>query len=243
MAKVEVTMPQMGESITEGTVIAWHKQPGDTVELDETLLEIGTDKVDTEVPSPAAGVLQEILVPEDETVDVGTVIAILETDVEAGGDTAPAEAPPAPAAAPEPVAAPAPPPAAVPPTPAAPPAPTAAPSAMPAADDVPVVMPKMGESITEGTVLVWHKQVGDTIDMDETLLEIGTDKVDTEVPSPAAGVVKAILAEEGDTVEVGTPIAVIGSSMGAVATPAPVATPAAPAAAPQPTPAVPAGPL
>src|SRR5690606_39719398 len=89
MAKVEVTMPKMGESITEGTVIQWHKKPGDVVEPDETLLEIGTDKVDTEVPSPEGGILSEILVQEGETVEVGTALAILETDVEAAGESAP----------------------------------------------------------------------------------------------------------------------------------------------------------
>jgi 2-oxoglutarate dehydrogenase E2 component (dihydrolipoamide succinyltransferase) len=104
MAKVDVTMPKMGESITEGTVIVWHKQPGDTVELDEVLLEIGTDKVDTEVPSPAAGVVQEILIPEGETVDVGTKIAVIETEAEAATGGAPAADPPAEAPADEPEA-------------------------------------------------------------------------------------------------------------------------------------------
>ena len=211
MAQVEVTMPKMGESITEGTVIAWHKQVGDTVEADETLLEIGTDKVDTEVPSPGAGVLQEILVQEGDTVDVGTVIAIIGPDAEggaAGGQDAPEDETPAASAedanAAEPQAEPA--------------------VAEPVAEEeephletrpsdgggVDVVMPKMGESITEGTILTWHKEVGDSIEEDEVLLEIGTDKVDTEVPSPAAGVLEAILVAEGETVEVGTAIARIG---------------------------------
>lgn len=235
MAKVEITMPKMGESITEGTVLEWHKQPGDAIEVDEILLEIGTDKVDTEVPSPAGGVLAEILVPEGETVEVGTVIAMVETDAAAAGDGA-ATAPPAADAEPAP-AAPAPEPE---PTPAADPEP--APAAAPAAsgDLTDVVMPKMGESIMEGTILTWHKQPGDEIELDETLLEIATDKVDTEVPSPAGGVLAEILVEEGATVEVGTVIARIGSEAGATGASAPAAAPSQPAAqaAPTPEPAV-----
>lgn len=220
-------MPKMGESITEGTVITWYKKPGDKIELDETILEIGTDKVDTEVPSPAAGVLLEILVPEGETVDVGVTIALLETDVNAAVPVAADSAPPAAASAPaeavkEAVPAPAP---AV-PAPPAPPVSTGG-------EKVVVVMPKMGESITEGTVITWHKQLGESIELDETLLEIGTDKVDTEVPSPAAGILLEILVPEGDTVDVGTEIAIIasGAMAGARAT-APV--PEAPAASPAP---------
>ena len=199
MAKVDVVMPKMGESITEGTVIVWHKQPGDSVEVDETILEIGTDKVDTEVPSPSAGVLTEILVPEGETVDVGTLIATIETDVNAAvvaepTSSLPAAEAPAAEMPPEPV-------------PVAQPAPSndSKPSANVATIDV--VMPKMGESIMEGTILTWHKSVGDEIEMDETLLEIATDKVDTEVPSPAKGVLNSIEVPEGETVEVGTVIA------------------------------------
>jgi len=231
MAKVDVSMPKMGESITEGTVIVWHKQPGDEVEQDETLLEIGTDKVDTEVPSPVAGVLDEILVEEGDTVEVGTIIARLETEAEAATEGAAADPAPdaAAAAAPEtaepdhdapdeaePVAE----------------APADAESTengvaddadvdetgvgeAAGAEDIQVVMPKMGESITEGTIIAWFKDVGDPIDLDETLLEIGTDKVDTEVPSPAAGVLKERLVEEGDTVEVGTVIAVVGAEASA----------------------------
>ncbi|GAB5521408.1 MAG: 2-oxoglutarate dehydrogenase, E2 component, dihydrolipoamide succinyltransferase [Rhodothermales bacterium] len=244
MAKIEVTMPKMGESITEGTVLEWHKQIGDAVEMDETLLEIGTDKVDTEVPSPEAGVLAEILVEEGATVDVGTVIAVLTTDAAEAVSAAPAPEAPA-----EPVA-------------EATPEPTdatgdasmetSAPVVAEAASQgsstgtlTDVVMPKMGESITEGTVLVWSKAVGDEIEMDETLLEIGTDKVDTEVPSPVEGVLAEILVEEGETVEVGTVIARIGSEAGAIAAPAPVAAPSPLASAPTPsapapTPAAPA---
>jgi len=231
MAKIEVTMPKMGESITEGTVLEWHKQIGDTVEMDETLLEIGTDKVDTEVPSPEAGVLAEILVEEGATVEVGTIIAVLTTD--ASEVVAAAPAPEAPAEPVATVAAPTPAPVAA-ETPAAPSASSAA--------LTDVVMPKMGESITEGTVLVWNKAVGDEIEMDETLLEIGTDKVDTEVPSPVAGVLAEILVEEGATVEVGTVIARIGAEAGAVATPAPAAAPSTPPPAPAPSPPAPAPP-
>ncbi len=180
MATVDVRMPKMGESITEGTVVTWYKKAGDPIELDENLLEIGTDKVDTDVPSPAAGTVHEILVPEGETVDVGTVIARLATSV----DTAPA-----PVSEPRPA--------------------LSEPQA--AAAEVQVVMPKMGESITEGTVVSWHKNVGDAVDLDETLLEIGTDKVDTDVPSPASGFLKEIRVPEGETVPVGTCIAVLAS--------------------------------
>ncbi|MDA0875373.1 MAG: 2-oxoglutarate dehydrogenase, E2 component, dihydrolipoamide succinyltransferase, partial [Bacteroidetes bacterium] len=221
--KVEVSMPKMGESITEGTVIEWIKKPGDTVEMDEALLEIGTDKVDTEVPSPAAGVLTEIRVEAGDTVDVGTVIAVIETEASeavVAQKPAPAPAAAAPAAKAEPAA----------PAPA-----TSAPAPAPsAAAGIDVLMPKMGESIMEGTVITWHKKPGDPIELDETLLEIATDKVDTEVPSPAAGIVSEILVPEGDTVEVGTRIAVIsavGSAASALA-PAPKApvAEAAPAA-------------
>ncbi|NBB85960.1 MAG: 2-oxoglutarate dehydrogenase, E2 component, dihydrolipoamide succinyltransferase [Bacteroidetes bacterium] len=226
MAKVEVTMPKMGESITEGTVIVWHKEIGDEVELDETLLEIGTDKVDTEVPSPAEGTLTEIMVEEGDTVEVGTVIAMLETDPEAVGD-APADAPPAEDDETEADTAEADTPAedtaadataddATEPSDEAEESPAEEempePKAKPVGEGrVEVVMPKMGESITEGTVIVWHKEIGDEVALDETLLEIGTDKVDTEVPSPAEGILQEILVEEGDTVEVGTVIAVLGT--------------------------------
>lgn len=267
MAKVDVSMPKMGESITEGTVIVWHKQPGDEVEQDETLLEIGTDKVDTEVPSPAAGVLDEILVEEGDTVEVGTIIARLETEVDAASEADTAS--PAPeASADDADAAAASDAAAVdavdgvdasadadaePDMPsdngaAEEVAEEAASDSAPAdeaatedMEDMEVVMPKMGESITEGTIIAWFKDVGDPIDLDETLLEIGTDKVDTEVPSPAAGVLKERLVEEGDTVEVGTVIAIVGaeaSADAAAAAPADSgdAAPASESEAPQPEP-------
>ncbi len=216
MAQVDVEMPKMGESITEGTVIAWHKQPGDEVEQDEILLEIGTDKVDTEVPSPQGGVLTETLVEEGDTVEVGTIIARVETDAEAAevdaDDEPPAEEPAeeepeeaetkvddSDAAAEDEDQE------------AAEPEPEEATSPAPSGDEVEVVMPKMGESITEGTVIAWHKDIGEEVAIDETLLEIGTDKVDTEVPSPAEGVLTEKLVEEGETVEVGTVVALLAS--------------------------------
>jgi 2-oxoglutarate dehydrogenase E2 component (dihydrolipoamide succinyltransferase) len=212
MARVDVVMPKMGESVMEGTVLEWKKQVGDTIELDETLLEISTDKVDSEVPSPSGGRLVEVLAEEGDTVEVGAPIAVIETDVDApvGGDGA--------APAPEPAQEDAPADEPAQPEAAAPAAPAPAASA-PAAGGatVDVVMPKMGESVMEGTVLEWKKQVGDAIELDETLLEISTDKVDSEVPSPSAGVLAEILVEEGDTVEVGAPIARIATGEGAAA--------------------------
>ena len=235
-----VKMPALGESVTEGTVSSWLKAVGDTVEADEPLLEVATDKVDTEVPSPASGVLLEIRVPEDETVEVGTVLAIIGDPSEAG--SAPAPAAPAPQAAPEPPA-PAPAPAAEAPAPAAP-------QAGGSAEGTEVTMPALGESVTEGTVSSWLKAVGDTVEADEPLLEVATDKVDTEVPSPASGVLLEIRVPEDETVEVGTVLAIIGDpseagSAPAPAAPAPQAAPEPPAAAPAPaaeapTPAVPA---
>ncbi len=211
---IEVVMPKMGESIQEGTILRWVKNVGDTVERDDVLLEISTDKVDTEVPSPAAGTIVEIRAAEGDVVEVGKVIAILSSDA-----TAPA---PAPAAAPAPT-----------PTPTPTPTPSPAPAAPAGAGDVDVVMPKMGESIQEGTILRWVKQVGETVERDDVLLEISTDKVDTEVPSPASGTLVAHLASEGDVVEVGAVIAKL-STGAAVAAPAPAA---APVTAPAPAPA------
>ena len=220
-----VKMPALGESVTEGTVSSWLKAVGDTVEADEPLLEVATDKVDTEVPSPASGVLLEIRVPEDETVEVGTVLAIIGDPSEAG--SAPAPAAPAPAAetpalaaqaAPEPAPAPAPEP--------------VAPQTGGSADGTEVTMPALGESVTEGTVSSWLKAVGDTVEADEPLLEVATDKVDTEVPSPASGVLLEIRVPEDETVEVGTVLAIIGDPSEAGSAPAPAAP--APQAAPEP---------
>ena len=219
-----VTMPALGESVTEGTVTTWLKQVGDTVELDEPIVEVSTDKVDSEVPSPVAGVLLEILVPEDETVEVGTEIARI-------GDASEASAAPAaaPAAAPVEAAAPA----------AAPAAPAAAPaSAATPAQGTEVRMPALGESVTEGTVTTWLKSVGDAVDADEPLLEVSTDKVDSEVPSPVAGFLAEIRVPEDETVEVGTVVAIISSSAPSAAPAAEAAPPAAPVA-----PAAPAAPV
>ena len=231
-------MPQMGESIAEGTITKWLKQVGDRVERDEPLFEISTDKVDAEIPAPAAGVLQEIRHKEGETVEVGAVVALLGDGAGASAGAA-TEAPAAQAAPPvteakQPAAVPPAPPAPTPPQPSqAPPAPTpqATPPApsQPAAAPAPsggagtdVVMPQMGESIAEGTITKWLKQVGERVERDEPLFEISTDKVDAEIPSPAAGVLQEIRSKEGETVEVGAVVAVIGST-----------GLAAPAAAPQ----------
>ncbi len=218
---VEVVMPQMGESITEGTVSKWLKAVGERVEKDEPVLEISTDKVDAEVPSPGAGILLEIRTQEGETVEVGTVVAIVGEEGEVGV-SAPASAASAPVGESpsivetiEPDAAteePAPEPTIIEAIPSAP----AAVSKVGAAE---VVMPQMGESITEGTVSKWLKAVGDSIEKDEPLLEISTDKVDAEVPSPSAGTLLAINVQEGETVEVGSVLALVGAQGSVGATP------------------------
>ena len=222
-----VVMPELGESVTEGTITQWLKAVGDTVSVDEPLLEVSTDKVDTEVPSPVAGVLLEIRAEEDDTIEVGDVIAII-------GDAgeAPTTTPAAPAAPAEPEPAPA---AAAPAEPATP----AAPAAPATSGAVDVVMPELGESVTEGTITQWLKSVGDTVEVDEALLEVSTDKVDTEVPSPIAGTIVEILFEEDDTVEVGDVIVRIGDKNAAPAPAAPAPTPE-PEPEPAPAPAAPA---
>ena len=231
---VSVTLPALGESVTEGTVTRWLKQVGDTVAADEPLVEVSTDKVDTEIPAPAGGVLLAIRVPEDTTVAVGAELAVI-------GDASEVAAPAATApSTPEPVAAPAAAPAApAPPPPAAPvAAPTAAPVATSGAGTTSVLLPALGESVTEGTVTRWLKQVGEAVAADEPIVEVSTDKVDTEIPAPAGGIVLAIRVPEDTTVAVGTELAVIGDA-GALpgdATPAPAPAPAA-AAAPTPAPA------
>ncbi|MDX2558433.1 2-oxoglutarate dehydrogenase, E2 component, dihydrolipoamide succinyltransferase [Streptomyces sp. TX20-6-3] len=227
---VSVTLPALGESVTEGTVTRWLKAEGERVEADEPLLEVSTDKVDTEIPAPASGILASIKVAEDETVEVGAELAIIDDGT---GAPAAAEAPAAePAAAPAAEA-----PAPVAEAPAAP-APEAEAPAAPAAPaggatGTDVVLPALGESVTEGTVTRWLKSVGETVEADEPLLEVSTDKVDTEIPAPASGVLLEIVVAEDETAEVGAKLAVIGAAGAAPAAPAAPA-PAAPAAAPAP---------
>jgi pyruvate dehydrogenase E2 component (dihydrolipoamide acetyltransferase) len=234
-----VQMPALGESVTEGTVTRWLKQEGDTVEVDEPLLEVSTDKVDTEIPSPAAGVLIKIVAQEDDTVDIGGELAVIGDAAEGtqGGAGQPAEDPAvqaAPEPQPEPEAAQEPQPTAEPQPPAA--AATGEHSAT--GDSQAVRMPELGESVTEGTVTRWLKKVGDTVEVDEPLVEVSTDKVDTEIPSPVAGTLISITAEEDATVSVGGELARIGSAAAAAA-PKPASEPApeqAPAAKPEPMP-------
>ena len=258
---VSVTMPQLGESVTEGTVTRWLKQEGDRVEADEPLLEVSTDKVDTEIPAPAAGVVSRIVVREDETADVGSELAVITGDDESTGTTPASDAnrgaanagtaPAAPAqpapAQPQPTAQQ---PALAQPTaqpqPAAQPQPTAqtqsaAQLQQPATS---VTMPALGESVVEGTVTRWLKSVGDRVEADEPLLEVSTDKVDTEIPAPATGVILEIKVAQDETVPVGSELAVIGSpaeSQAQPPTPEPTPTPApalepTPAAEPAPAP-------
>ncbi|MGJ5739554.1 2-oxoglutarate dehydrogenase, E2 component, dihydrolipoamide succinyltransferase [Streptomyces caniscabiei] len=235
---VSVTLPALGESVTEGTVTRWLKAEGERVEADEPLLEVSTDKVDTEIPSPAAGILASIKVAEDETVEVGAELALIDD-----GTGAPAAAP-APAA--EEAPAPAPEPAAAAPSTeqeAPAPAPTAeAATGGGSAEGTDVVLPALGESVTEGTVTRWLKEVGDSVEADEPLLEVSTDKVDTEIPAPTSGVLLEITVAEDETAEVGAKLAVIGApgAAPAAAPAAPAPAPAAAAPAPAPAPVAPA---
>ncbi|MFJ9036221.1 2-oxoglutarate dehydrogenase, E2 component, dihydrolipoamide succinyltransferase [Streptomyces sp. NPDC102406] len=223
---VSVSLPALGESVTEGTVTRWLKAEGERVEVDEPLLEVSTDKVDTEIPSPAAGVLASIKVAEDETVEVGAELAVIDD-----GSGAPAQEQ-------APAAEPAQPAQAEPSTEAEAPAPAPTPEATAgsgSAEGTDVVLPALGESVTEGTVTRWLKEVGEEVAEDEPLLEVSTDKVDTEIPSPVAGVLLEITVAEDETAEVGAKLAVIGAP-GA----APAAAPAQPAAPAQEAPAAPA---
>ncbi|MBZ6175267.1 2-oxoglutarate dehydrogenase, E2 component, dihydrolipoamide succinyltransferase [Streptomyces olivaceus] len=246
---VSVTLPALGESVTEGTVTRWLKAEGERVEADEPLLEVSTDKVDTEIPAPVSGVLSSIKVAEDETVEVGAELALIDD-----GSGAPA-AEAAPQA--EQVAEPAPEPA-----PAAPSTEQAAPAPAPTADaaagqggggsaeGTDVVLPALGESVTEGTVTRWLKSVGDSVEADEPLLEVSTDKVDTEIPAPTSGTLLEIVVGEDESAEVGAKLAVIGEAGAAPAAapaqeapPEPTPAPAAPAQPePAPAPAAPAQP-
>jgi 2-oxoglutarate dehydrogenase E2 component (dihydrolipoamide succinyltransferase) len=210
-----VTMPALGESVSEGTVTRWLKAEGDHVNVDEPLLEVSTDKVDTEIPSPVAGTLQKIIVQIDQTVPVGAELAII-----ADGAAAAAPVAAAPVAAPV-VATPAP--VAV--------APVSAPA--PSGAGTVITMPALGESVSEGTVTRWLKNIGDSVAVDEALLEVSTDKVDTEIPSPVAGTLLAIDVAVDTTVPVGARLGLIGAANGAVAAPAPVvAAPVTPPPAP-----------
>ncbi len=217
-----VKMPALGESVTEGTVTRWLKAEGDHINVDEPLLEVSTDKVDTEIPSPVSGTLSKILVQIDATVPVGADLAIIEDGAAA----------PAPVVA-APVAAPTPPPVAA-PAAVAPVAPAAAPSA----SGTIITMPALGESVTEGTVTRWLKNVGDSVAVDEALLEVSTDKVDTEIPSPVAGTIISIDVAVDSTVPVGARLAVIGGA-GAVAAPAAPVAPTPPPVAPPVAPVAP----
>jgi len=232
-----VTMPALGESVTEGTVTRWLKAEGDHINVDEPLLEVSTDKVDTEIPSPVSGILQKIVVPVDSTVAVGAELAVIADS----GSAASTPATPVQAAAPvsEPNAAPVV--AAVPAQPQAPtpvvPVTTAqpVPVAVPTSSGTIVSMPALGESVTEGTVTRWLKNVGDSINVDEALLEVSTDKVDTEIPSPVSGVITSIDVPVDSTVPVGARLATIGGAVSAaVAAPAPVQPVSTPVTAPAP---------
>ena len=209
---VSVQMPALGESVTEGTVTRWLKQEGDTVEVDEPLLEVSTDKVDTEIPSPASGVLTKIIAQEDDTVEVGGELALIGEAGEApqtSSDSSPAPAEqekPAEEPAAEEVEQ---------PEPGPEPEPEPKPAAQSSGSSTPVKMPELGESVTEGTVTRWLKKVGDTIEIDDPLVEVSTDKVDTEIPSPVAGTLLSITAEEDVTVPVGGELGRIGDAAAA----------------------------
>ncbi|MFM8503071.1 MAG: 2-oxoglutarate dehydrogenase, E2 component, dihydrolipoamide succinyltransferase [Actinomycetota bacterium] len=220
-----VKMPALGESVTEGTVTRWLKAEGEQVALDEPLLEVSTDKVDTEIPSPAAGVLAKIVVAVDQVAAVGAELAVIDDGATASSAPAPAAPVAAPAPAPTPVSTPAP----VVKQVAATPAPVQSGSA------TIVTMPALGESVSEGTVTRWLKSVGDQVTADEALLEVSTDKVDTEIPSPVSGTLLSIDVPVDSTVPVGARLASIGSGAAA-----PVATPPAP---PKPAPAAPVAPV
>ena len=232
----DVVMPQMGESITEGTITKWLKKPGDNIQRDEPLFEISTDKVDAEIPSPVAGTLKEIKIGEGTTVQINTVVAVIEG---AGSGSAPAAAAPKAETAATPAADSV--------TPAAVDE-AAATQGNPAESDsaaagtkieasggTDVLMPQMGESITEGTITKWLKKVGDTVQRDEPIFEISTDKVDAEIPSPVAGILSEIKVPEGSTVQINTVVAVIGGAAGKPAAGAPAPAKAAPVAAQAPS--------
>jgi 2-oxoglutarate dehydrogenase E2 component (dihydrolipoamide succinyltransferase) len=250
-----VVMPQLGESVTEGTVTRWLKNVGDAIKVDEAIVEVSTDKVDTEIPSPVAGVLLEIRAAQDAVIPVGGVMAIIGESGSVAPSAPVVSAPvvqtPPPAPKPEPVIE-------KPVVQAPAPTPVSQPVAAPAASGstVHVLLPQLGESVTEGTITRWLKNVGDKVSIDEAIVEISTDKVDTEIPSPSAGVISEIRVVQDQVAPVGAILAVISTSASAavsapapvapvVSTPAPVVAPpvvAPPVAAPQvvntPTPVV-----
>ena len=199
----EVRVPTLGESVTEATVATWFKKPGDSVAVDEMLCELETDKVTVEVPSPVAGTLADIVAAEGETVGVDALLANIAEGGEASAKPAASSAPAAEAAA----------------------------DPAPSGKSVDVMVPTLGESVTEATVSTWFKKVGDTVAQDEMLCELETDKVSVEVPAPAAGVLSEILAPEGTTVDATAKLAVIGDSAGAASASASAAAPAAEAPA------------
>ena len=230
----DVVMPQMGESITEGTLTKWLKKVGDSVQRDEPLFEISTDKVDAEIPSPAAGTLQEIKIAEGATVQINTIVAVIgdgagaaaaSTSASAESAAAPADDSATPAAVDSPATDEAASPAAASPV-------AASSSAASSGGGTEVPMPQMGESITEGTITKWLKKVGETVERDEPLFEISTDKVDAEIPSPVAGTLTEIKFPEGSTVGINTVVAVIGGAAGKPAAAAKTAAPAASKPAP-----------
>ena len=198
---VQITMPQMGESVTEGTILEWLKEVGDHVDADEPLVEISTDKVDAEVPSPVAGTLVKILAEPDSTVQVGAVLA--EIDTSGGSPAEPDPAEPAEPAEPQ----------------------ASEPAEAAPAETVDVAFPEMGDSVAEGTILEWRVKPGDTVNVDDPLVEISTDKVDAELPSPVAGTIAELLVEADDTVAVGTVLCRIAAGEGAPAQVQPSAEP------------------
>src|SRR4051794_3678290 len=232
---VEIQMPQMGESVTEGTVLEWHKQEGDFVEEGETVVEVSTDKVDAEVPAPTSGVISRILKGADETIEVGGVLGELDPSAEPSGNGAGegvrpgAETPPgladggtgegdadlgdeaAGTESPQPGE-------------GADVAPTTA-EATPDGETLEIVMPEMGESVAEGTILEWHKQEGETVAEGDTVVEVSTDKVDAEVPAPSSGTIPRILAQPDETVTVGQVLAEMRAGADVVAEPGESAQP------------------
>ncbi len=218
---VQVTMPAMGDSVAEGTVLEWHKQEGDAVAVDETLVEISTDKVDAEVPAPVAGTVVKIHATEGDTVTVGALLAEISTNGASAEQLANPPGDGEPATPEQAVAA------------AETEAQGAAATQAASGQVVDIVTPTGGESVTEGTILEWAVKVGDTVKDGDTVVEISTDKVDMELPAPAAGTITEILAAEGDTVTVGQVIARMTASAGAGASASAAAAPPSAEVAPR----------